>query len=104
MERKQKLEEIKRLKNLKKKEIIDKMKRLKSVAGDDDLPVNIDDLDEDFDPKEYDRRMQVMQITLFLLDFYFLFSLSKYSTMIIIKKVQLRKKNLKYPMKNFKVQ
>ncbi|CAM4747258.1 unnamed protein product [Rotaria magnacalcarata] len=57
-ERKQKLEEIKRLKNLKKKEIFDKMKRLKVVAGDEDLPVNIDDLDADFDPKEYDRRMQ----------------------------------------------
>ncbi|CAF1415704.1 unnamed protein product, partial [Rotaria sordida] len=57
-ERKQKLEEIKRLKNLKKKEIFDKMKRLKTVAGDEDLPVNMDDLDADFDPKEYDRRMQ----------------------------------------------
>ncbi|CAF1199331.1 unnamed protein product [Rotaria sp. Silwood1] len=57
-EHKQKLEEIKRLKNLKKKEIFNKMKRLKNVAGDDNLPVNIDDLDADFDPKEYDRRMQ----------------------------------------------
>jgi len=35
------------------------MKRLKSVAGDDDLHINIDDLNGDFDPKEYDRRMQV---------------------------------------------
>ncbi len=35
------------------------MNRLKSVAGDDDLPVNIDDLNADFDPKEYDRRMNV---------------------------------------------
>lgn len=61
LERKQKLEEIKRLKNLKKKEIFDKMKRLKTVAGDEDLPVNIDDLDADFDPKEYDRRMQVVK-------------------------------------------
>ena len=58
-EHKQKLEGIKRLKNLKKKEILDKMKRLKSVAGDDDLPVNMDDLDADFDPAEYDRRMHV---------------------------------------------
>lgn len=59
LERKQKLEEIKRLKNLKKKEILDKMNRLKAVAGDDDLRLNIDDLNADFDPKEYDRRMQV---------------------------------------------
>jgi len=33
------------------------MNRLKFVAGVDNLPVNIDDLDADFDPKEYDRRM-----------------------------------------------
>jgi protein KRI1 len=59
LERNQKLEGIKRLKNLKKKEIYDKMNRLKTVAGDEDLSVNIDDLDADFDPKEYDRRMQV---------------------------------------------
>ena len=60
LERKQKLEEIKRLKNLKKKEILDKMKRLKLVAGDENLPVNINDLNADFDPKEYDRRMNVI--------------------------------------------
>ena len=35
------------------------MSRLKTVAGDDQLPVNIDDLDGDFDPKEYDGRMNV---------------------------------------------
>ena len=35
------------------------MNRLKFVAGDDNLPVNIDDLNGDFDPKEYDRRMNV---------------------------------------------
>ena len=59
LERKQKLEEIKRLKNLKKKEIFDKMNRLKSVAGEENLRINIDDLNADFDPKEYDRRMNV---------------------------------------------
>ncbi len=41
------------------------MKRLKTVAGDEDLPINIDDLDADFDPKEYDRRMQVNNRELF---------------------------------------
>jgi hypothetical protein len=35
------------------------MKRLKAVAGEEDLPLNIDDLNADFDPKEYDRRMKV---------------------------------------------
>jgi hypothetical protein len=43
------------------------MKRLKSVAGDDNLCVNIDDLNADFDPKEYDRRMKVdIQYLLFI--------------------------------------
>ena len=66
LERKQKLEEIKRLKNLKKKEILDKINRLKSVAGEDNLRINIDDLDADFDPKEYDRRMNVRHRTIFI--------------------------------------
>ena len=59
LERKQKSEEIKRLTHLKKKEILDKMNRLQAVAGDDGLSLNLDDLNADFDPKEYDRRMQV---------------------------------------------
>ncbi len=43
------------------------MKRLKSVAGDDNLCINIDDLNADFDPKEYDRRMKVdIQYLLFI--------------------------------------
>jgi protein KRI1 len=74
LERQQKLEEIKRLKNLKKKEINDKLKRLRTVAGDEHLAVNLDDLDEDFDPKEYDRRMQVNEISVQIADlfiFYF---------------------------------
>jgi hypothetical protein len=43
------------------------MNRLKSVAGDEDLSLNIDDLNADFDPKEYDRRMQVKHLD-FLFD------------------------------------
>lgn len=35
------------------------MKRLKSIAGEENLALNMDDLDADFDPKEYDRRMNV---------------------------------------------
>jgi hypothetical protein len=72
------------LKNLKKKEILDKMNRLKSVAGEEDLPVNIDDLDADFDPKEYDRRMKVNLQYLF---HYNQFFRRNYSMIIIIKKV-----------------
>ncbi|KAM3719350.1 Protein KRI1 [Dirofilaria immitis] len=51
-------DEIKELKALKKKEIEEKLKKLKKLAGDDDLPLNIDDLDADFDPATYDRRMK----------------------------------------------
>lgn len=101
LERKQKLEEIKRLKNLKKKEILDKMNRLKSVAGEDNLRINIDDLDGDFDPKEYDRRMNVRHHTIFLNNSSTHFR--NYSMRIIIKKRTMKMKNPMYPMKNYKV-
>ncbi|KIH58697.1 Krr1 family protein [Ancylostoma duodenale] len=35
-----------------------KLERLKKMAGDD-IPISIDDLEGDFDPKEYDMRMQI---------------------------------------------
>uniref|UniRef100_A0AC34GXG3 Protein KRI1 homolog n=1 Tax=Panagrolaimus sp. ES5 TaxID=591445 RepID=A0AC34GXG3_9BILA len=54
----QKKEEIKLLKTLKKKEIEEKLKKVKAIAGDDGLPLSIEDLEKDFDPKEYDKRMQ----------------------------------------------
>jgi protein KRI1 len=54
----QKKEEIKLLKTLKKKEIEEKLKKVKAIAGDDALPMSIEDLEKDFDPKEYDKRMQ----------------------------------------------
>lgn len=43
---------------MKKAEIEKKLERLKKMAGDD-IPISIDDLEGDFDPKEYDKRMQV---------------------------------------------
>uniref|UniRef100_A0A914Z838 Protein KRI1 homolog n=1 Tax=Panagrolaimus superbus TaxID=310955 RepID=A0A914Z838_9BILA len=54
----QKKEEIKLLKTLKRKEIEEKLKKVKSIAGDDGLPLSIEDLEKDFDPKEYDKRME----------------------------------------------
>ncbi|VDN55461.1 unnamed protein product [Dracunculus medinensis] len=62
-ERKQQEKEIKKneireLKTMKKKEIEEKLRKLKQLAGDDELPLNIDDLEADFNPAEYDKRMK----------------------------------------------
>ncbi|KAJ7555504.1 hypothetical protein O6H91_05G042100 [Diphasiastrum complanatum] len=56
-------EELKRLKNLKKKEILEKLSKIRSVAGvaSDSFATGIldeDDLEEDFDPDDYDRKMR----------------------------------------------
>ncbi|PKA48862.1 hypothetical protein AXF42_Ash016378 [Apostasia shenzhenica] len=56
-------EELKHLKNLKKKEIQKKLERIRSIAGiGKEGACNLDaaDLEEDFDPDEYDKRMKEM--------------------------------------------
>uniref|UniRef100_A0A9J2PXU3 Protein KRI1 homolog n=1 Tax=Ascaris lumbricoides TaxID=6252 RepID=A0A9J2PXU3_ASCLU len=53
-----KKEHIKELKAMKRKEIEEKLERLKRMAGDEELPVKIDDLEDDFDPAVYDKRIQ----------------------------------------------
>ncbi|VDP15153.1 unnamed protein product [Onchocerca flexuosa] len=58
LEKQARKDEIKEMKALKKKEIEEKLKKLKKLAGDDDLPLNIDDLEADFDPTTYDKRMK----------------------------------------------
>ncbi|CAO2837506.1 unnamed protein product [Amaranthus hypochondriacus] len=52
-------EEVKRLKNLKRKEIQEKLNKIKAVAGidEDRIPLNEDDLEEDFDPEKFDKKM-----------------------------------------------
>lgn len=58
MERK---EELKHLKNLKKKEMKERMTKVMEAAGitdDNDFALNLDDLEEDFDPAEYDKMMK----------------------------------------------
>lgn len=52
-----KREELKQLKAMKKKEILSKLDKLKKVAGNGDLDFETLDLDGDFDPAEYDRKM-----------------------------------------------
>lgn len=56
-------EELKHLKNLKKKEIAEKLAKIQMVAGIEGgaaCKLGADDLEEDFDPEDYDRKMQVM--------------------------------------------
>lgn len=54
-------EEVKRLKNLKKKEIEEKLNKIREVAGLDgvgDITLTEKDLEEDFDPDEFDKKMK----------------------------------------------
>lgn len=54
-------EELKYLKNLKKKEINEKLRKIREIAGigeDNDFLLEEHDLEEEFDPEEYDRKMK----------------------------------------------
>ncbi|XVF23229.1 hypothetical protein REPUB_Repub13aG0019000 [Reevesia pubescens] len=60
MERK---EELKHLKNLKKEEIKERMKKVMEIAGvkkDEECPFSAKDLEEEFDPEEYDKMMNAV--------------------------------------------
>ncbi|XP_037527142.1 protein KRI1 homolog [Rhipicephalus sanguineus] len=59
-EKEQKKEEINRLKALKKKEILEKLEKLKEVTGNDQLGIADADIEGDFDPQEHDRRMNAI--------------------------------------------
>ncbi|XP_009798177.2 uncharacterized protein [Nicotiana sylvestris] len=53
-------EELKRLKNLKKKEMREKLEKIKETAGigeDEVCLFDMDDLEEEFDPGDHDRKM-----------------------------------------------
>lgn len=57
-EKQEKLQEIEILKDMKRKEIEDKIAKLKAVTGDEELAFGENDLEEDFDPEAHDKRMQ----------------------------------------------
>ncbi|CEF68745.1 Protein KRI1 homolog [Strongyloides ratti] len=56
-EKNQRKEEIMRLRAMKKKEIEEKLEKLKKIAGKDEINFSIEDLEKDFDPVEYDQKM-----------------------------------------------
>ncbi|MCO5607310.1 hypothetical protein L7F22_061503 [Adiantum nelumboides] len=54
-------EELKRLKNIKKKEILERLQKIRTVAGakeTDETLLQEDDLEEEFDPEDYDQKMR----------------------------------------------
>lgn len=58
LEKQEKFREVEMLKEFKKKEIEEKIEKLKAVTGHDNLDTDLMDLDGDFDPVEYDKKMQ----------------------------------------------
>jgi len=58
-EQEKRREELKRLKNLKKREILDKIERLKDVTGDSAVGFTQADVEGDFDECQHDEMMKV---------------------------------------------
>ncbi|KAI3871920.1 hypothetical protein MKX03_012953 [Papaver bracteatum] len=54
-------EELKHLKNLKKKEIMEKLDKIRAIGGltkGEACALDLDDLEDDFDPEEYDKKIK----------------------------------------------
>ncbi|KAJ9474528.1 Protein KRI1 [Pseudozyma hubeiensis] len=57
-EKRLKMQELSRLKNLKRQEIVDKLKKLREVTGSSTVDLDGLDLEGDFDPDSHDKAMQ----------------------------------------------
>lgn len=57
-EKELKLQQLQVLKAVKRQEIEEKIQKLKEVTGNEELPFEDVDLEDDFDPEEHDKRMQ----------------------------------------------
>ncbi|XP_072753861.1 protein KRI1 homolog [Anoplolepis gracilipes] len=57
-EKQRKKEELKQLKALKRKEIEEKIEKLKEITGNNDMQFDNVDFDADFDPNEHDKKMK----------------------------------------------
>lgn len=60
-------EEIKQLKNMKRREIMDKIDKLREITGDPALEFQEEDLETDFDPQKHDKMMKVFKVYLIML-------------------------------------
>lgn len=57
-EKEQKMKELEMITAVRKREIEEKLAKLRQVSGEDEFPFDDMDLDGDFDPNEYDRKME----------------------------------------------
>lgn len=56
-EKKEKMRELEMINAIRKREIEEKIRKLKDVTGNETIPFDDDDIDGDFDPDAYDRKM-----------------------------------------------
>lgn len=66
-EKKKVKEEIKQFKNMKRREIMDKIDKLREIIGDLVLEFQEKDLEIDFDLQKYDEMMKVFKVYLIML-------------------------------------
>ncbi|KRT78798.1 hypothetical protein AMK59_6664 [Oryctes borbonicus] len=57
-EKEQKMNELRYMQSLKKKEIEEKIQKLREITGNKEIAFDDKDIEEDFDPETYDKKMQ----------------------------------------------